>query len=210
MSVLGSPTSGRNLAQEFEESSEVNDPLNGFDDEDGSEYDDSMSVEGGNEESKEDSGDLDRLQMVANDVPDAFAGLESDADNDNGNDDDSSVNACDATDVQLPVLPDMRFDERLLSAIGGMVNIESGVDAVLKDMSVTGWSELAKRTPFYYAMEPYEPPTSSSLRNDYPNLFNGESGRTKRALEAAPTPSGAFFFFMRPDLWEDIAADSNN
>ncbi|KAG6977533.1 hypothetical protein JG688_00000224 [Phytophthora aleatoria] len=49
-----------------------------------------------------------------------------------------------------------------------------------------------------------------SLRNDYPNLFNGESGRTKRALEAASTPSGAFFFFMRPDLWEDIAADSNN
>ncbi|KAF1793920.1 hypothetical protein GQ600_25778 [Phytophthora cactorum] len=32
-----------------------------------------------------------------------------------------------------------------------------------------------------------------SLRNDYPNLFNGESGRTKRALEAAQPRRERFF-----------------
>ncbi|KAG6960298.1 hypothetical protein JG687_00008302 [Phytophthora cactorum] len=57
-----------------------------------------------------------------NSDPDAFAGFGSDAENDdgdNGDDDDSVVDVFDRTDVQVPVPPEMRFEDQLLDAIGG-------------------------------------------------------------------------------------------
>jgi hypothetical protein len=48
------------------------------------------------------------------------------------------------------------------------------------------------------------------MQEDYPRLYDGEYGPTKKALTAAFTPSGAFFYFMQPTLWEDIAEKSTN
>ncbi|KAF1794646.1 hypothetical protein GQ600_6462 [Phytophthora cactorum] len=43
-----------------------------------------------------------------------------------------------------------------------------------------------------------------------PNLYDGTSGPTTKALAAATTPSGAFFYCMQLDLWESIAVKSND
>ncbi|OWZ00318.1 hypothetical protein PHMEG_00028521 [Phytophthora megakarya] len=45
---------------------------------------------------------------------------------------------------------------------------------------------------------------------DYPRFYDGHSGPTEEALNAASTPSGTFFYFMKLSLWEDIATASNN
>ncbi|EGZ30731.1 hypothetical protein PHYSODRAFT_470206 [Phytophthora sojae] len=59
-------------------------------------------------------------------------------------------------------------------------------------------------------MQPYEDRPANSLNQDYTYLYSGESGPTAKALDAAETPSGAFFYFLQPDLWEDIASESND
>ncbi|KAE9315291.1 hypothetical protein PF001_g7862 [Phytophthora fragariae] len=111
-----------------------------------------------------------------------------------------------------PAHSELRLDGELISAIGGVASITSGAvpDAFLKDMGEQGWSELKTQTPYDDLMQPYEPRAPGSMRVDYPNLYDGESGPTARALEAASTPSGAFFYFMQPALWDDIAEESTD
>ncbi|EGZ19567.1 hypothetical protein PHYSODRAFT_364141, partial [Phytophthora sojae] len=149
---------------------------------------------------------------AANDDPSKFAVLESDAENDDGDDEDLPGDTAGDDAVQLPVPPEMRFDGPLLSSLGGMENIASGAvpDTFLKEMGVNGWSELATHTPYDYLQEPYELRSPASMCEDYPHLYGGDSGPTPRALAAASTPSGAFFYFLQPQLWEDIAAESTD
>ncbi|ETL33123.1 hypothetical protein L916_14371 [Phytophthora nicotianae] len=92
-----------------------------------------------------------------------------------------------------------------------MDGIVSGVvrDAYLKELGVNGWSDLTTHSPYSYLQEPYESRSPEALRQDYPQLYSGASGPTPRALAAASTPSGAFFYFLQPQLWEDIAAEPN-
>ncbi|GMF68623.1 unnamed protein product [Phytophthora fragariaefolia] len=59
-------------------------------------------------------------------------------------------------------------------------------------------------------MEPYEPRSPKAMQEDYPRLYDGEYGPTGKALTAASTSSGAFYFFMQPTLWEDLADKSND
>ncbi|KAE8994145.1 hypothetical protein PR001_g17568 [Phytophthora rubi] len=47
------------------------------------------------------------------------------------------------------------------------------------------------------------------MREDYPRLYQGSYGPTPRALDAATTVSEAFFYFVQPRLWDDIADASN-
>uniref|UniRef100_H3H3G5 CCHC-type domain-containing protein n=1 Tax=Phytophthora ramorum TaxID=164328 RepID=H3H3G5_PHYRM len=124
----------------------------------------------------------------------------------------SEANGFDAGDVQLPVPPKMRFGDNLIEAIDGLSNIAAGTvpDDYLKEMGINGWSDLQTHGPYDYLMEPYEPRPPNAMATDYPNLYTGESGPTARALEAAASLSGAFFYFMQPELWEDIAEETNN
>ncbi|GMF59081.1 unnamed protein product [Phytophthora fragariaefolia] len=205
--VLDSAIRPRNLDPDFEETHESSDSSEDSEDEDQSET--NAMHPGVEEGSKEDSQVFD-LSVEANDDPSKFDVLESDAENDDGDDDDQSDDVAEVESVQLPVPPEMRFDDRLLSSLGGMENIASGAvpDKILKEMGGNGWSELATHTPYDYLQEPYEPRSPASMREDYPHLYSGDYGPTSRALAAAATPSGAFFYFLQPQLWENIAAES--
>ncbi|OWZ06125.1 hypothetical protein PHMEG_00021662, partial [Phytophthora megakarya] len=105
----------------------------------------------------------------------AFVTFESDAENDDGDDEDSAGEGVDASDVRLPVPPEMRFDDDLVAAIGGMTNIAAGEvsDAFLTKMGEDGWSDLITQTPYDYLQQPYEPRPPRSLYADYSNLYNG-------------------------------------
>ncbi|GMF56984.1 unnamed protein product [Phytophthora fragariaefolia] len=107
--------------------------------------------------------------------------------------------------------PELLSDASLLNAAEGVGQIAAGnVNRnLLKDMVKRGWASICKSTPYGYLMEPYEPRPTSAMETDYPTLYKGEYGPTSRALEAAVTPSGAFFYFVQPALWEDIAKASN-
>ncbi|KAK1942774.1 PiggyBac transposable element-derived protein 4 [Phytophthora citrophthora] len=159
-----------------------------------------------------DSSIEDVNHVAANDDPREFALLESDAENDDGDDKDQPGDTTDDGEVQLPVSPEMRFDDRLLSSLGGMESVASGIvpGNFLKEMGVNGWSELASHTPYDYLQEPYQPRSAGSMQEDYPHLYSGHSGPTSRALAAASTPSRALFYFFQPQLWEDIAAESTD
>ncbi|POM57745.1 Hypothetical protein PHPALM_37705 [Phytophthora palmivora] len=150
--------------------------------------------------------------IAATDDPNKFAGFVSDAENDDGDDEDLSMNTIDGGMVQLPIPPEMRFDDRLLSSLGSMETIASGVvpDEFLKELGANGWSVLKTQTPYDYLQEPYQSQSTDSIREDYPQLYSGGSGPTPKALAAASTPSGAFFYFLQPQLWVDIAAESND
>ncbi|KAL3656516.1 hypothetical protein V7S43_018596 [Phytophthora oleae] len=76
-------------------------------------------------------------------------------------------------------------------------------------MAKNGWKPLTKQTLYDYLMEPYEPRPATAMLEGYPRLYNGEYGPTAQALKSGATPSGAFFYFVQPTLWEDIAAASN-
>ncbi|GMF22299.1 unnamed protein product [Phytophthora fragariaefolia] len=100
--------------------------------------------------------------------------------------------------MNLPVPPDIGFDRILLAAIWGLENITraSVPDVLLKHFGETGWSDLKTLTPYDYLQEPYETRAPSAMCEDYPRLYDGESGPTARALDAATTPSGAFFYCL--------------
>ncbi|KAG6608855.1 uncharacterized protein IUM83_12869 [Phytophthora cinnamomi] len=190
---LESCISPRNLDPEFKDADE-NSSESGDSDED---YQSESVAEqpGVDEESKQDSRTNRESTEAATDDPNKFAGFESDAENDDGDDEDQPDDSVEAGTVQLPVPPQMKFDNGLLSSLGGMENIASGAvpDTFLKEMAVNGWSELATHTPYDYLQEPYEPRSPEAMREDYPNLYSGDSGPTPRALAAASSPSGAFF-----------------
>jgi hypothetical protein len=58
--------------------------------------------------------------------------------------------------------------------------------------------------------EPYEAQTVDWINEDYTGIYDGKYGPTPRAMQAAETPSGAFFRFTPPLKWEEIAKTSNN
>ncbi|GMF34973.1 unnamed protein product [Phytophthora fragariaefolia] len=129
----------RNLDSDFEETHESSDSSEDSEDEDQSET--NAMHPGFEEESKEDSQVFDLSvegwsNFIANDDPSKFAVLESDAENDDGDDDDQSDDVAEVESVELPVPPEMRFDDRLLSSLGGMENIASGAvpDKILNKM----------------------------------------------------------------------------
>ncbi|ETM56710.1 hypothetical protein L914_00364 [Phytophthora nicotianae] len=130
------------------------------------------------------------------DDPSVYTQFESDGENDEGDDEMSSVDGDDEADMQLPV------PQKCISKVVS--------DSFLEDMGVQGWSNLVTHTPCDYLMEPYETRSVSEVQADYPNLFTGVSGPIPRALAAAMTPMGAVFYFMQPGLWEEIADESNN
>ncbi|GMF47624.1 unnamed protein product [Phytophthora fragariaefolia] len=139
--VLDSAIRPRNLDPDFEETHESSDSSEDSEDEDQPET--NAMHPGVEEESKEDSQVFDLSvedvnHNTANDDPSKFAVLESDAENDDGDDDDQSDDVAEVESVQLPVPPEMRFDDRPLSSLGGMGNIASGAvpDKILKEMGV--------------------------------------------------------------------------
>lgn len=150
--------------------------------------------------------------VEASDDPRVFVTFDSDAENDDGDDEsEDHLEDISGADIQLPGPPQLRFDGDLVSAVGGMANIASGSlsDTFLKMMADTGWSDVATTTPYEYLQQPYEPRPATAMYDDYPNLYKGASGPTDKAIRAAATPSGAFFYFMQPDLWESIAEETN-
>uniref|UniRef100_H3H5R1 PiggyBac transposable element-derived protein domain-containing protein n=1 Tax=Phytophthora ramorum TaxID=164328 RepID=H3H5R1_PHYRM len=143
--------SRRNLELDFDEASESNNASgdNGDSDSDSEEDD---TVVGCDEETKENPGDATKAEpnrIADTDDPLTFAGFESDAEDDDGDDEDSSVDGFDAGDVQLPVPPGMRFGDNLIEATDGMNNIAAGTvpDDYLKEMGINGWSDLQTHGP---------------------------------------------------------------
>ncbi|KAJ8517296.1 hypothetical protein ON010_g18337 [Phytophthora cinnamomi] len=124
---------------------------------------------------------------------------------------------CVNLDEDDPAQPELRydpaimFDPELLIAAGGADQLAGGnvPKELLETITKRGRKPLIQQTPYDYLMEPYEPRPANSMQTDYPRLYDGEYGPTSRSLIAASTPSGAFFFFAQPTLWEDIATTSN-
>ncbi|KAG6582862.1 Fanconi anemia group J [Phytophthora cinnamomi] len=127
-----SSTSRRNLGHDFEG---VSDSSGASDVEIESEDADKTNVKyPDQDEDKEAKGDSQNDGRFAEDVnhvctnedPSKYATFESDAENDDGDDDDQAVEIVDDTDMNLPVPPDTRFDRTLLAAIRGWENITRG------------------------------------------------------------------------------------
>ncbi|KAK1930145.1 hypothetical protein P3T76_014378 [Phytophthora citrophthora] len=80
-----------------------------------------------------------------------------------------------------------------------MESIASGIvpGNFLKEMGVNGWSELALHTPYDYLQEPFHPRSAGSVQEDYPHLYSGHSG-------------SVLFYYLQPQLWEDITAESTD
>ncbi|OWY92856.1 LOW QUALITY PROTEIN: hypothetical protein PHMEG_00037964, partial [Phytophthora megakarya] len=158
------------------------------------------------EESKDDS----QLDSQNEEDPGKYAGFESDATNDDGDDEDGPVETIEPGIAQVPVPPEMRFDANLLSSLGGLEKVAAGAvpDTFLKEM---GWVVgFVTHTPYDYLQESFEARSPDAMQKDYPRLYTGDSGPTPRALYAASSPSGAFFYFLQPQLWEDVAAETND
>ncbi|KAG6947756.1 hypothetical protein JG687_00015901, partial [Phytophthora cactorum] len=115
-------------------------------------------------------------------------------------------------DEDGPPKPELLFEDELIKAVGGVGTISSGTvpTGPLRDMGKTGWAPLTKQTSYEYLQQPYEPRPPQSMMTYYPSLYSGEYGPTAGALEAAVTPSGAFFYFIQPTLLQDIAGASND
>ncbi|POM74127.1 Hypothetical protein PHPALM_8960 [Phytophthora palmivora] len=146
-----------------------------------------------------------------------YSNLDNDGENDEGTGWDSDDLSGDGEpyvgiDEDGPPQPEMLFDESPLDDAGGMHHTTTGrlPADLLKTMAKTGWSDLSKQTPYDYLMEPYESRPTMSMWKDYPRLYNGDYGPAHEALAAAVTPSGSFFYFMQPSLWEQLAAASND
>ncbi|POM80845.1 Hypothetical protein PHPALM_1267 [Phytophthora palmivora] len=163
----------------------------------------------------DEAGDAEINIVIETDNPDDFDALESEAESDDGASDSTSSLLGDEYTPDEDVgrkSEEPMFDEALLDSMGGIANVASGTihGDILKNMGVSGWSQPVSYSPFPYLDEPYERRPIESLRKDYTQLFNGPFGPTSRALEAATTPSGALFYFVRAQLWEDIAEASND
>ncbi|KAG6948472.1 hypothetical protein JG688_00015072, partial [Phytophthora aleatoria] len=106
------------------------------------------------EEMKDDSGapdhtDEDEINRIEEtEDPREFARFESDAESDDGDDDESSLDDAEDVDVQLPIPTEMQFGSQFISDIGGLENIASGAvpDEVLKKMGVDGWTDTVTHT----------------------------------------------------------------
>ncbi|GMF44358.1 unnamed protein product [Phytophthora fragariaefolia] len=210
----GASIGRRNLHLEFDEAHSDSNASGSSDedyiDSDGSASANSIEDAQGNVEDNDQIGEPtedDPNLLADTDDLNTFAAFESDAENDDGDDDDASVDGIGAADVQLPAPPEMRFSP---DARAVMDSTASARTAWLNEMGINGWSDLQTHAPYDYLMVPYEPRPARAMATDYPNLYAGESGPTPRALEAAATPSGAFFYFMQPELWEDIAEQPND
>ncbi|KAG1706677.1 hypothetical protein DVH05_027529 [Phytophthora capsici] len=59
-----------------------------------------------------------------------------------------------------------------------MANITAATipDDFLRELAAEGWSTQVTHEPYDYLMQPYEVRPPSSYQDDYPNLYNGESG----------------------------------
>ncbi|KAL3662390.1 hypothetical protein V7S43_012717 [Phytophthora oleae] len=184
--IIDSPIRQRNLDPDFEEAD-----LSSNASEDSEENNQSAINEdraGEDDESKEDlQPNYEPIQGGSNFK---FAGFESDAENDDGDDEDQLVDTIEADVAQISVPPEMQFDDQLLSVLGGMERIALGKvpDAVSKELGVNGWSELETHAPYDYLQEPYEPRSTDAMQQNYPRLYRGDSGPTARALAAASTP----------------------
>ncbi|KAF4139865.1 hypothetical protein GN958_ATG10938 [Phytophthora infestans] len=172
------PSRRRNLALQFSDVDNESSASDGASIESGSEV--SGTAVGGLDGTVEATQD-DLNITPETDDPSAYTQFESDGENDEGDDEVSSVDGDDEADMH-----------------------------VLEDMGVQGWSNLVTHTPHDYLMEPYEARSVSDVQADYPNLFTGVPGPTPRALAAATTPMGAFFYFMQPGLCEGIKGQSTN
>ncbi|OWZ01073.1 hypothetical protein PHMEG_00027612, partial [Phytophthora megakarya] len=124
--------------------------------------------------------------------PGKYAGFESDAGNDDGDDEDDLVETIEPGIAQVPVPPEMRFDASLLSSLGGLGKVAAVAVAytVLKEMGVSGWSELTTHTLYDYLLEVYEARPPNGMQKDYPRLYTGDSGPTTKALDVASSSSG--------------------
>ncbi|KAG1709489.1 hypothetical protein DVH05_028647 [Phytophthora capsici] len=161
--------------------------------------------------------DVNILQTEEN--LDEFTALVSDAENDDGASDGESSEAESNAyeDIALEEsdsneeAADALFDEMLLESAGGIAGIAGGnINAdILKDMGTSGWTEPVSYSPYPYLDEPFEARDSGAMANEFPGLYGGDYGPTTRALEAASTAIDIFFYFVQPQLWEDIAAASN-
>ncbi|POM59993.1 hypothetical protein PHPALM_31202 [Phytophthora palmivora] len=112
-----------------------------------------------NDQSTEEDVGQDMNHVAANDDPNKYAGLVSDAENDGGDDEYLSMDIIDTGMVQLPVPPEMRFDDRLLSSLGVP-------DAFLKELGSNGWSGLKPQMPYNYLQEPHQSRSPDSIRED--------------------------------------------
>ncbi|RAW25807.1 hypothetical protein PC110_g17779 [Phytophthora cactorum] len=111
-----------------------------------------------------------------NDDPDAFAGFESNTENDDSDDDELSVDVFDATNVQVPVPPEMRFDDQQLDALDGMAISNWPLDAFLKSMGVKEWLDLMTQTLCADLKGFYDSRLSDDMREKRPKLFNAHLG----------------------------------
>ncbi|ETK95520.1 hypothetical protein L915_01563, partial [Phytophthora nicotianae] len=142
------------------------------------------------------------------DNPDDFTAMVSDAENDDGAYGDEEcveeeTNSLDGSDDnEEDAIEDAVFNKDFLEAAGGIAGItRSTVNAtVLKDMSLNGWTDPVSVTPYPYLDQPYEARSSDSISTDFPNLYRGDYGPSTRALEAASTVIGSFFYFVQPQL----------
>lgn len=119
----------------------------------------------------------------------------------------------DSEDEDVVIQPEMLFNEDILAAVGGGlegVSMDKIGKKILSEMSDSGWMEPTACDPFPYMEGPYEPQKLDGIYEDYPRLYKGPFGPTKEALSAAETPSEAPFFFMTPQLWDDVALSSNS
>ncbi|OWY96122.1 hypothetical protein PHMEG_00033697 [Phytophthora megakarya] len=142
--------------------------------------------------------------------------LDSDGENDDGLDDSAGeefelLSDKGVDDDDIVIQPDMLFDEGILAAVGGVERVSLGIieKTVLDEMANDGWTDLTKCTPYPYMDTPHELPEPKAVFDEYPRLYKGPFGPTNEAKAAARSPSGAFFYFMTPRLWDDIAQASN-
>ncbi|ETN15516.1 hypothetical protein PPTG_06780 [Phytophthora nicotianae INRA-310] len=163
-----------------------------------------------------DNSDVNVYQDIDN--PDDFTAMVSDAENDDGASGDEEcveeeTNSLDGSDDnEEDAIEDAVFNKDFLEAAGGIAGItRSTVNAtVLKDMSLNGWTDPVSFAPYPYLDQPYEARSSDSISTDFPNLYRGDYGPSTRALEAASTVIGSFFYFVQPQLWNSITEASND
>ncbi|POM59702.1 hypothetical protein PHPALM_31524 [Phytophthora palmivora] len=163
------------------------------------------------------AGDFDANVLVPGEYKESFVALESDGENDDGfssGDDEAAVS--EASDDEAFSTPDVQFDEGLLAAVGGIDSMtvegfskKKSVE-ILKDMAQSGWECSVHQSPFPYMEGPYEPRPQQSMLRDFPGLLDGEYGPTADAIAAASTPASTLFFFMAPQLGDDIAQASED
>ncbi|GMF50351.1 unnamed protein product [Phytophthora fragariaefolia] len=180
------------------------------------------------EESADDaSSDLESVESVESfdinvtkpqETIESYGALDSDAENDDGFDNDEVMfefNALDEfEDEDEAVTPDLLFDEALLAAVGRMEgltieNLSSKRSSVILDEMASSGCPISQAL-YPYMEGSYENRADNCMREDYPGLFDGEYGPTQTAMTAAVTPVCALFDFMTPGLWNDIATASED